>query len=139
MIGIVAVILVMLPNAVYLFYTPANDPLSGNNASYWLWNTLENIGRFGLMTALCIVVNKTASSQSRIVTTASACSLIAYYVLWIAYFAGTVNGLSLVGMALFPSIFFLLIAWRLRNGLALAFAALFAVVHITITGSNFLT
>lgn len=136
LMGIAAVALIMLPNAVYLFYTPPNDVLSGNEASYWLWNILENVGRFGLMITLCVVINKTAPTQSCVAGIVAACSVIAYYALWIAYFAGTFNGISLVGMAVFPSVFFLLIAWRQKN--VFAFAVLFATLHISITSSNYL-
>lgn len=138
MIGIAAVLLIMFPNAVYLFYSPPEDILSVNEASYWLWNILENIGRFGLMITLCIVVNKDLPTKSRLVTIGSVCSLLAYYMLWVAYFAGIFNGLSLVGMAFFPSVFFLLIAWRQRNIFALVFTALFAIMHIAIMSNNFL-
>lgn len=138
LIGIVAVILIMLPNTVYLFYTPLNDVLSSNESSYWFWNILENIGRFGLMITLCFVINKTAPTRNRVATITAIYLLIAYYVLWIAYFIGTFNGVSLFGMALFPSAFFFLIAWRQRNVFALVFVALFAIVHISITSINFL-
>ena len=136
--GILAVVLVMLPNILSLFLTPPNDVLAGNEASNQLLNVLENIGRFGLMISLCIVVNKSAPPQSRGVTIAAACSLLAYYALWIAYFLGSFTGLSLVGMAVFPSAFFLLIAWRLRNIFALGFATLFTITHVAITSGNFL-
>lgn len=137
-IGIAAVALIMLPNAAYLFFTPPEDVLSGNEASFQLWNILENIGRFGLMISLCAVVNSAAPSQSRAFNISAVCLLLAYYALWIAYFAGTFSGLSLVGMAVFPAAFFLLIAWSRRNIFALAFAALFAITHIAITSANFI-
>lgn len=138
LVGIIAVALVMLPNIVFIFYTPLNDVLSGNEASFWLWNVLENIGRFGLMATLCVVVNKAAPPQNRVGSIAAAALLLAYYALWVVYFTGAFNGVTLVGMALFPSAFFLLIAWRQRNLFALAFGALFAVTHIAITSSNFI-
>lgn len=138
LIGIIAVALIMLPNIVYLFRVPPNDVLSGNEASYWLWNVLENIGRFGVMISLCVVINKAAPQPSRAATIAAACLLLIYYALWAAYFVGAFSGLSLVGMAFFPSLFFLLIAWRQRNLIAFTFALLFAIVHIAVTGSNFL-
>lgn len=122
LMGIAVVTLIVLPNAVYLFFTPPNDVLSSNEANYWLWNIFENVGRFGLMITLCFIINKTASTQSRVMSIVATCSLIAYYALWIAYFTGTFNGLSLFGMAFFPSVFFLLSAWRQRNIFAFAFA-----------------
>lgn len=136
--GVLAVVFVMLPNLLYLFCTPPNDVLSGNEAAYWLWNALETVGRFGLMITLCTVVNQSARTVNRAVTIFALFSLLAYYVLWILYFVGAFHGLSLVGLAVFPSMFFLLIAWRERNIFALVFSTLFAAVHIAITSSNFL-
>lgn len=137
-VGVIAVVLVMLPNLMYLFGVPPNDVLGDNSAGVTVLNVLENIGRFGLMIALCGVTNKNTPIRNRVVTIMAICSLLAYYVLWIAYFTGNFNGISLVGMAVFPSVFFLLTAWRQRNIFAFAFAALFAVVHISITRCNFL-
>lgn len=136
--GILAVVLVMLPNLLYAFYTPPNDVLRGNEAANWLWNALETVGRFGLMITLCIIVHSAAPAKSRVVTIGAIVSLLAYYALWAAYFAGTVHALALVGLAVFPSVFFLLTAWRQKNGFAFAFSALFAIVHICITWGNFL-
>ena len=136
--GIAAVVLMMAPNIIYLFVTPSDDVLSTNEAGYWLWNALENVGRFGMMITLCIVVNKSTISKIPILNVAAICSLLLYYSLWIAYFKGIFNGLSLVGMAFFPSVFFLLISWKLKNTLAFSFSLLFAIVHIAITSSNYL-
>lgn len=137
-VGVLAVALVMLPNAAYLFLAPPRDVLAGNAAGHWLWNAIENIGRFGVMATLCAVRNSAAPRRSRGVDVAAACALLAYGALWVAYFAGAFSGLSLVGMAILPSAFFLLIAWRQRNLFALCFGALFAVAHVSITAVNFL-
>jgi len=138
LIGIAAVVLIMVPNIIYLFATLPNDVLSTNEAGYWLWNTFENIGRFGSMITLCIVVRKNAALKNSILNAASICSLLLYYSLWIAYFKGIFNGLSLVGLAFFPTVFFLLISWKLKNAITFSFSLLFAIVHIAITGSNYL-
>lgn len=136
--GIAAVVLVMLPNLAYLFLLPPTDPLAGNAAGHFLPDLLENIGRIGMMAALCVLVNRAAPPLGRPLAIALACLLIAYYALWIAYFAGAHSGLSLTLMAVLPSAFFLLTAYGLRNGVALGFASLFAALHIVITARNFL-
>lgn len=136
--GVIAVALIMLPNIMYLFGMPPNDVLGDNSSSVPFWNALENIGRFGVMATLCFIINKAAPTQNRIVTIAAICLLLAYYGLWFAYFNGMFNGLSLVGMAIFPSAFFLLIAWRQKNSFAIFFALLFAIAHISMTSSNYL-
>ncbi|MDL2233449.1 hypothetical protein LJC63_07710 [Ruminococcaceae bacterium OttesenSCG-928-L11] len=137
-VGLIAVVLIMLPNLMYLFGAPPNDILGDNSAISMFWNVLENIGRFGLMITLCFVINRTTPTRNRVVTIAAICSLLAYYALWIAFFVGRYSGISLVGMAVFPSAFFLLTAWRQRNVFAFAFAMLFAIVHIFVTSCDFL-
>ncbi|EOH80587.1 hypothetical protein [Enterococcus malodoratus] len=137
-IGLLTVCLVMLPNLLFLFITPPNNVLSQNESSFWLWNLLENVGRFGMMGSLCFILNRTPARKNSVLTMSALGSLILYFVLWGFYFAGISNGLMLVGLAVFPSIFFLLTAWKLRNPFALSFVALFALTHITITASNFL-
>lgn len=136
--GLIAVALIMLPNLIYLFHTPINDVLGDNEASFWLWNILENIGRFGLMITLCICINKSKQVENRMIIFLAGCSLLVYYMLWFTYCFGIFNDFSLVGMAFFPSLYFLLIAWYQKNTFALTFATLFAITHIAITSINFL-
>lgn len=137
-IGCMAVLLVMIPNLLYFFAVPPSDVLSANEADFILWNVLENIGRFGTMLTLCVVVNQHNMRKVRYQDALAWGSLCVYVILWSLYFIGWFNGVSLVGLALFPSLFFMLVAWKLRNMPALLFAALFAVLHIGITCSNFL-
>lgn len=137
-VGIIAVILIMIPNILFLFITPPIDSLSSNEARFWLWNILENIGRFGMMISLCVIINKNDKRHNRVLDLTAIFLLLVYYVLWIAYFKGMQSGLGLAGMALFPSVFFLLISWKLRNMFAFSFSLVFAITHIAITSSNFL-
>lgn len=136
--GIAAVILVMLPNLLYAFLSPPSDPLSNNEAVFGVWNVLENAGRFGLMISLCVISNRNDKRHNRALDTVAVGSLVVYYILWIVYFAGNYNEIMLVGMAFFPSLFFILISWKLRNVFAQVFSLLFGAMHIVITGSNFL-
>lgn len=137
-IGVLAVCLIMLPNLLFLFVTPPINPLNHNEAGFWLWNLLENVGRFGMMITLCLIVNRMPMRKKSQLDFSALISLMIYFVLWGFYFSGITNGMMLTGMAVFPSIFFLLAAWKLRNPLAFSFAALFALTHIMITASNFL-
>ena len=91
-----------------------------------------------MMISLCIIVNRRPMRKNSLLDFSALISLVIYFMLWGFYFSGITNGMMLTGMALFPSIFFLLIAWKLRNPLALSFTILFALTHITITAGNFL-
>lgn len=137
-IGFMAVLLVMLPNVLYLFIPITNDALSGNSAGFWLWNILENIGRFGLMSTLIIICNKKHNSYKPIsIGIIGLCALILYYIFWFRYFVGTADGFTLLGLAVFPTVFFISSAIWIKNYIALGFGVLFGIMHIAITASNF--
>ncbi len=138
LIGTIAVILVMLPNILYLFVKAPVNVLINNESKYWLWNVLENIGRFGMIISLCAIINKSIRRKSCALDVVMVCSLLIYYALWIIYFLSAYNHLMLVVMAFFPSLFFLLISWKLKNMFSFSFSLLFATTHIFITSSNFL-
>lgn len=136
--GILAVALIMLPNLAYFLATPPNDFLNENSAVNDLWNLVENSGRFGLMLALCFVVHGRAPRGNLLVSGLAVASILAYYGLWWGYFMGAVNQWLLLGLAFFPALFFLLVSWQQRNGIALFFASVFAVVHVAATIVKFL-
>lgn len=138
LVGLVAVLLIMLPNLLYLFFTPPNDILAGNSATFQFWNVLENIGRFGLMLTLIILVSKEGVRSDKWLYVLAACFLLTYFVLWTAYFFDMVNGVFLLGMAVFPTAFFITSAVICRNPVASGFALLFGIVHISVTASNYL-
>ncbi|WP_302828339.1 hypothetical protein [Enterococcus raffinosus] len=132
LLGIFAVCLVMAPNLLSLLSPPPSNVLDSNEAKCWLWNLLENIGRFGLMISLFVIVNRCPPRKNLVLDSCALIALISYFVLWGFYFAGTFNELLLTGMAVFPSIFFLLVSWKLRNSLAVSFSLLFSVTHVLI-------
>jgi len=123
---------------MYVFATPVNDVLSNNEAKFWLWKVLENIGRFGLMITLCFVVNKKPKQRNQLFNISAISTLSAYYILWLLYFKGIFNGLTLVGLAVFPTIFFILVSRKTSNIFSTLFAVMFGFFHIAITSSNFL-
>lgn len=137
--GLLAVMLVMLPNLVYAIYQPATNPLAqGNAAELWL-DIAENIGRFGVMLSLIFIINReTAPRTCKTTALMAAVSLIFYYALWVCYLLGVSSGPVLLGLAVFPSIFFFVMAYRLRNLPAMAFAGLFGLAHIAVTTWNHL-
>lgn len=56
--GLLAVILIVLPNIVYMLLPSSNTALADSDSSYWIFNVLENIGRYGLMLTLIFIQNK---------------------------------------------------------------------------------
>lgn len=135
-LGLLAVALLMLPNLIFLFATPPDNVLATNSAASPLLDILENIGRFGVMASL-IILRTEAPPRRGLLIPAGIC-LVGYYALWALYFTGHTDGLILLGLAVLPSACFLLVALSLRNWVALAFGALFAVTHTAITWTNYL-
>lgn len=79
--GIIAVFLIMIPNILFLLITPPIDSLSSNEASFWFWNILENIGRFGTMISLCMITNKSDKRQNRVLDATSSVFAVTHIVI----------------------------------------------------------
>lgn len=136
--GLAAVLLVLLPNLLSLFLPPPADLLGANDAPFWLWNLLENLGRFGVMAALLFVLRRTPVRRGRGLLLSAGALLLAYYVLWGLYFAGLLQDPALLGLAVCPTLFFLLVSLWGGNLPAAAFSVFFGLLHIAITASNVL-
>ena len=137
--GLLAVALVMFPNVFYLFLSVEQDPLAANSAAFWLWDVLENVGRFGVMISLIVLCRKAdVTTKMTGVCVIAIVALILYYVLWILYFTGNAGGMILTGLAVFPVVFFFCTALLRRNAPAQIFALLFGITHIAVTASNYL-
>jgi hypothetical protein len=92
------------------------------------------------MIALLILVVNTRRRRTP-VTTASAWiavfCLVSYLLMWILYFTAPITPLLLLMMAVLPSVYFIGVSLFLKNYPALAPAAVFAVIHIATTVSNY--
>lgn len=130
----------MLPNIVWAIFPPVNDVLSGNAVFAPALDVLENVGRIGLFVTLIIIVStqKVQGKSSAMLPRIALCMLAGYYVLWVCYYAGIAHPVVLMGMAILPSIYFILTTLQLKNYIATAFAVLFSACHIIISGFNFM-
>lgn len=136
--GLIICLLVMAPNIVWMLAPPANDPLAANSA-VWPWlDIAESIARFATMISLVFVVNRKSEARTRTLAVSAAVCLGLYYVLWGLYFAGMASSWALLGMAVFPSCYFVLSALWMRNGIAALSAGIFGIAHIAITCGNYL-
>lgn len=138
--GFVAFSLIMIPNIIWMIIPPANDILAGNSSVRSILNIIMNASQWLMVGLLIALTNKTGSNriQSKLIIIAAAFCLASYYILWGFYFIGLVNPWFLVGMAVFPSIYFIFVELWLRNFIAIIPSVVFGITHIAITCFNFL-
>lgn len=130
--GLIVFLLPMIPNVFY-FLIPASG-VSGNNAnSHLILDVLEHGSQAIFIFLLVFFISKQASEMLCPYTIGAAIMLISYYVLWIFYFTGSVNLVILLGMAVLPVVYFVLVEIWLHNYLAIIPTALFGIVHVIIT------
>lgn len=136
--GLIAVILVMIPNVIYAVFSHHTNLLE--NDDFGVIDIFENIFRFLLIALLIILVNKNKTHQTKNKFTLI-CELLfltAYYIMWVLLFLSVSNSFVYIGLAVFPCAFFIITAMILRNYPAMITAILFAALHIIITCKNYL-
>lgn len=138
--GLLAVLLVMIPNIVWMCFPPANNPLLTNASVYPALNFLETVARLALIALLILLIKRTTkpTDMSKSPLIASVLFLLAYFILWILYFCGVADPMVLLGLAITPSAFFCLYSLWLQNTPATITGLLFSFLHITITVLNYL-
>lgn len=137
--GLLAFVLVMLPNLLWLLAPPPSDPLAANSAPSALLELLEHASQWVLVATLVLLVNRGKGRSSRVFLFAAALPLVGYYALWAAYYAGMSPAWLLLGLAVLPPLFFCLVSVWLRNWAALLPAVVFGIAHLAVTCFNYLT
>ena len=126
--------LIMLPN-LFWFAAPAeHDALKQTTELPWL-DMVQMVFQAMMIGCLCMLDNVQAKPfrlRSPLMMAALVCCGI-YYVFWAAYFCGSVNGLVLLALCLFPSAAFLLYAVDRCNMPGVFTGAAFALCHLVIT------
>lgn len=138
--GLIIMMLVMIPNIIWAFVPPANNPLANNSTAYPILDIIENGSQIVMFMMLILLVRKDGNGDknAKIYLGLATPFLGCYYVLWIMYFAGCIYPLALVGMAAFPPIYYFFAALWIRNRIALIPCVIFGIFHIAITYSNYL-
>lgn len=138
--GLLIMMLVMIPNIIWVFVPPANNPLAYNSTTYPIFDIIENGSQIVMFIVLILLVrkDKNGDGNAKIYLGLASLFLACYYVLWVMYFAGRIYPLALVGMALFPPLYYFFVALWIRNRIALIPCVIFGLTHIVITCSNYL-
>jgi hypothetical protein len=138
--GLVAFMLVMVPNIIWMIVPPPNNPIAGNNAPSPLLESVLVISQATMIALLIMLIprGKRAGQGTNIFTGLASICLAGYYGSWIAYYAGIAHPWILVGMAALPSVYFIAVGLWLQNYVSLVPSVVFAITHTAITCFNFL-
>ena len=137
---------VMLPNILWIAYPPANDLLITNLSDFPALNNTMFISQWIMLALLMILSRKTEietgteteinNDTNKFYIICCTVSLIGYYVFWVLYYMAIISPIVFIGMAICPSIFFIMFSLSQKNNIALIPAIIYAVLNIGITYSN---
>lgn len=126
--------LIMLPNLAWFAVPAESDALKQTIELPWL-DAVQMIFQTMMIGCLCMLENTRAKAfrlrRPLIAATMICCAL--YYVFWVMYFCGMMNGLVLLALCLFPSAAFLLYAADRLNVPALITGVAFTLCHLAVT------
>jgi len=134
--GFVIFLLPMLPNILFFVCKDPNGLKAATN-HHFLLDLIEHGSQVIFFTLLIIGVSKKESPVFCGYTVFMAIFLLSYFGFWIAYFTIGTNFIMLMGMAIFPVIYFLLAEIWLHNLVAIVPLTIFGIVHIIITYINY--
>lgn len=135
-IGLIVFLLAMLPN---IFYFIKSAPYASDKGSskHLILDILEH-GCQGIFLFMLIFILR--GQDIEIVcpyTIAMSTMLILYYSMWILYFKGIINLKVLMGLAIFPVIYFILAEIWLNNYIAIIPTVIFGIAHVMITYKDY--
>lgn len=135
--AVILFVFIMLPNIIWFAAPPSNDPLR-NPSLIPTIDTLASIMQVVMIFSLCAIKNLTAPKfkfSSLIGATVIFCFL--YYVCWILYYLGIVNGFIMICLCLLPCASFTFYAVDRKNYLSINPIIIFTVLHFVSTLINF--
>lgn len=133
--GLVAFLLMMLPNIVWTIRPPGNDILSAGGGTYPVAELLQAMLQWLMIGALVFIVRQEQprTDKAKVFVSCGAVCLLAYYGLWVLYYGGIHGDWLLMGLAVFPALYFVFVALWLQNKIALVPAIAFGVIHCVLS------
>lgn len=137
--GLLAFLLVMLPNLFWFAVPAANDVLRADSVTPGL-DAAASVCQVLLAAALVALENRTAGPfpRKKALAFSAAAALGGYYLAWGLYYCGSAGGPVILSLALLPCAALLLFALDRKNWFALAFTAVFTGCHLLASVKNFL-
>lgn len=138
--GLLAFAIIMIPNIIWMINPPDNDFLSDNSSSIGFLNILMTASQW-LMIMLLVLLVRRDKPKEKLYGYKICClsCVIVYYFFWVLYFMNIFNPVQLIGMAVFPCVFFISFILCEKQFPALIPAIIFSLLHIGITTFNVLT
>lgn len=141
--GFILPLLVLLPNLLLIFFTPHNIPKTVSPPI--IFTVFERIGQVTCFTLPILFGTKIAEQPINFLTWLMLICLIIYYLCWIRFFWSGREfailfkplGFIPIPMALFPILYFILLAVWLNSYLFAVPAVLFAIGHFVTSWSTF--
>ncbi|CAH1223939.1 hypothetical protein PAECIP111892_05393 [Paenibacillus auburnensis] len=141
--GFILPLLVLLPNLLLIFFAPHNIPKTVSPP--FIFTVFERVGQVTCFTMPILFGTKIAAQPVNLLTGLMFICLIIYYLCWIRFFwsgrefAILFKPLSFIPipMALFPILYFILLAVWLNSYLFAIPAVLFAIGHFVNSWSTF--
>ena len=135
--GAVVLVLLMIPNIVYLQKTKGNL----NEAEHKKISSVEiteQIGRYGCIIFLLVNTGLfeygfTSDVAVLVWAVITAILMAAYYLFWILLFKKYNEKLCMILLAVIPSVIFIFSGIMMRRMIVVAFGVIFAAAHIYIT------
>lgn len=135
--GIIIVLLMLIPNIIYVIRFPGQKNKSENQ----VMNILEQAGRYASMFLMIFNIGIGEMGFSSLglffaYFLGNAILLLAYWIVWILFFIKRSNGKS-IALAVIPTGIFLLSGLTLEYILLIISALVFGIAHIYVTYKNF--
>jgi hypothetical protein len=132
--ALIAFILILLPNILWMIYPPKNNSLSEFFTSP-IVEVIMSASRWLLMAILLVFQPKKQvfSNFKKFYFFFMGISLAVYYISWFSYYFDNTSPYLFLGMAVFPSLYFVLFALWKNNKIGLIPGCLFGILHIAST------
>lgn len=139
--GILISVLILLPNILMLIFTPRSVPKL--TSSPIIFTVLERIGQITCFVLPILYGQRIAEQPINVITLLMGICLLVYYIGWIRFFGGGREfsllfkplGPIPIPMALFPILYFLLLAFWQQSYLFGIPALIFAIGHFVTSWS----
>lgn len=128
---------IMLPNIIWFAAPPTIDPLRSPSLIPML-DILASITQVIMIFSLCAIKNLTVPKfKFTLLIGAAVIFCFLYYVCWILYYCGVVNGFIMICLCLLPCCAFMFYAIDRKNYISFNPIIIFTVLHFVSTLINF--
>ena len=137
-ISLILFLIIMIPNFIWFLVPAPNDVLRTESVTGTI-DGIASVCQVLMVASLCLVINRNNTESKAIGTiiTVAAC-VVLYYICWICYYHGNTDMTVLIGLTAFPCAAFLFYSYKKMNMIAVLFAGVFSLCHLTYTIVNFI-